>query len=219
MKKVSIFILGISVALATASCSKDDDSNSLDGNGGYQLRIANQLNKQAGSVQLNQAWAYLEEVELEREYYGDDDNDDDDYNEIDIEGRFKVDLLTGSSTPEIPPVPVGAGDYNELELEFGDEDRLALELLGSYTDTAGNTYNFELSIRAELEFEIEARNLVIPADYFTTLNVQFPVSQALAGLNWSSATTGANNTIVINERSNQALLSAFLNSLQLELDD
>lgn len=212
MKKSVLYIsLGLLVSLGTA-CSEDDESAS---NGGYQLRIGDSLNKKSNTIQLSQAIAYLEEVELEREV-GDDEEV-----EIDIEDRFTVDLLTGTSTPEIPTVQIEPGTYHELELEFGDDDRLAFDIRGSYTDTAGTSYSFELSMIQELEFEIEAEGngLVIPADYFTTLNVSFPVSDALASLDWTNAVKGANNTITINAQNNSSMLMAFLSALQLSVDD
>lgn len=203
--------MGVLLVLLGTSCSKDETSNQ----GGYNLRIGDTLNKRSTGIQVNSAVAYLEEVELEKEV-GDDDE-----LEIDIEGRFTVDLLTGTSNPEIPTTQIEPGTYHELELEFGDEDRMAFDIRGTYTDTSGTSYDFTVSTIAELEFEIEAEGngLVIPADYFVTLNVNFPVSTSLASLNWDSATIGTGNTIVINQQSNAALLAAFLQSLSLEVDD
>jgi len=213
MKKSILFLGLLSFILLGSSCSKDVEEEA----GGYALRIGDQLNKKAtSSLQLSQALAYLEEVELEREV-GDDDDD----MEVDIEGRFTVDLLTGNSTPEIPLIEIAPGNYHELELEFGDDDRLAFDIRGTYTDTSGQSFDFKVSTIQELEFEIEAEGngIVIPEDYFTTLNVSFPVSDALLTLDWQNAVADANNVININQQSNSSMLTAFLNALQLEVDD
>lgn len=180
------------------------------------MRIGDSLNKKSSSIQVQSAIAFLEEVELEKEVGNDDDE-----LEIDIEGRFRVDLLTGLSSPEIPTAQIEPGNYHELELEFGDEDRQAFEISGTYTDTSGQIFNFTLSTIAELEFEIEAEGngLVIPADYFVTLNVNFPVASALNNLDWNSANVGTGNTILINQQNNSALLAAFLQNLNLQVDD
>lgn len=210
MKKVS-GLLALALILGLSSCSKDDENTQ----GGYTIRIGDGLNKKANSLQVTKALAYLEEVELEREV-GDDDEE-----EIDIEGRFTVDLLTGNSNPPIPTVEITPGNYHELELEFGDEDRMALDIAGTYTDTSGTSFGFTLSLISELEFEIEAEGngLVITEDDFTTLNVRFPVTQALQSLNWASASVDANNNITINQQTNASLLNSFLSALQLEVDD
>lgn len=213
MKKSILFFGLLSFILLGSSCSKDEEATS----GGYTLRIGDQLNKKSTTIQISQAIAYLEEVELEREVSDDDENEV----EIDIEGRFTVDLLTGNTTPEIPSTEIAPGTYHELELEFGDEDRLAFDIRGTYTDTSGQSFDFNLSTIQELEFEIEAEGngLVIPEDYFTTLYVSIPVSDALQTLDWTSAVKDANNVININQQSNASILTAFLNALQLEVDD
>lgn len=211
MKNTSL-VLAALMSLGLLSCSKEETQSE----GGYQIRIGESLAKKGSAIQVNSAIAYLEEVELEREF----ENDSNEV-EIDIEGRFTVDLLTGNSNPAIPSAKIEPGTYHELELEFGDDDRLAFEIEGVYTDTAGNAINFRLSMIQELEFKIEDEDngIVIPADYFVTLNVNFPVSTALASLDWSSASINANNSIEINQQSNPSLLQAFLSALNLTVDD
>lgn len=211
--RIQSIIAVILFSIALVACSKDESSSDQ---GGYSLRIGDSLNKKSSSIQVQSAIAFLEEVELEKEVGNDDDE-----LEIDIEGRFRVDLLTGLSSPEIPTAQIEPGNYHELELEFGDEDRQAFEISGTYTDTSGQIFNFTLSTIAELEFEIEAEGngLVIPADYFVTLNVNFPVASALNNLDWNSANVGTGNTILINQQSNSALLAAFLQNLNLQVDD
>ena len=102
------------LALGTA-CSKDEKSDPVTG---YSLSLKSgpAPGKTQGTVVLNSAYAVLTEVELE-----DDDSNGDDV-EIDIEGEFTFDLLSGTSVPNLPLAGIPAGTYEEIEIKLGDDD-------------------------------------------------------------------------------------------------
>jgi hypothetical protein len=91
---------------------------------------------------------------------GDDDSDDydgsDDF-EVEIKGRYVVDLLDGTSSPGIPAISVTPGFYNEIKIELSPilDGGYSVILKGSYTDNQGVQRPVELMLKHFFELKIE----------------------------------------------------------------
>lgn len=212
MKRLSLSLLAISLVLGT-SCKKKDE-------GAYRLNVmAKSVKSGAVSFQLQAASCYVTEVELEAD--DDDYRDDDDQNEIDLEGRYRVDLLTGDSSPALPTIEAFEFDYDELEIEFGEDDDngvYAFKVEGIWNDGSSDI-PVTIQIDDELSYELEDDNGITISESLTSdLIVLIDLEGALANLDFAKASV-QNGTITINKSSNADLYSVFKNALSLELDD
>lgn len=210
MKQIT-FPLSLFLSLLLFSGCSEDESNET---AGYRLNITAASAKKALTWNIQSATAYVHEVELEQE----SDSDTNEM-EVDIEGLFEVNLLTGVQTPQIPTANIDPGQYNELEIELGDENEEALDIRATYTDSSG-TVDVVINLFQELEFEIENEdgNISIPAGVIKNLQVTFPVLPALQSLDLSNATRNG-NVINIGNGDNPTLAVQFLAALNLEVDD
>ncbi len=127
----------------------------------------------SGHITISDAWVVIKEVELQGE--DDDENADDDINKLEFVGPFALDLLTGTSYPEIPQVTIDTGVYTDIELDIeklqnndltgmpnlpqGIADKLldySVYIEGSYDSADGTTYvavPFLLALEDGDEFE------------------------------------------------------------------
>lgn len=210
MKRLFAISLLPLLILGMSSCSEDENQEQA----GYRLNISAASAKKASSWSIQSATAYVHEVELEQE----NENDSNEV-EVDIEGQFVVDLLTGVQSPQIPTVTIASGNYNELEIELGDENEEALDVRATFSDSSG-TYTVILNYFQELEFEIEDEDgsIQIPQGTIQNLQVTFPVLQALQSLDMSTANSTA-GVINIGNGDNPALAGQFLAALSLSVDD
>lgn len=210
MRKIT-FLLALSVIMLT-SCNKKDEAS-------YRLSVMSKTVKSSmSSFQLESAFCIVTEVELEVD--DDDYRDDDDQNEIDLEGRFVVNLLTGESTPSLPVIQTLEDEYDELEIEFGedDEDVYAFRVEGTWNDGSSDI-PVVIQIDDELSFEIEDDNgIVISESLISELIVLIDLEKALSAIDFANATV-QNGTIVIDKNNNQNIYSGIKSALDVELDD
>jgi|GEM_PF-1512287 len=208
MKKIWLPALAL-LALGTA-CSEDEKSDPVTG---YALALKSGPNpgKTQGTVVLNSAYAVLTEVELE-----DDDSNGDDV-EIDIEGEFTFDLLTGTSVPALPLASIPAGTYEEIEIQLGDDSGNALCLFANGTR---DSVAFEIEVRNEVEFSMEddVNGIVISPNQTTPLTAHMAIADVVDQLDWSSAVADGDGVVRINATSNTSMYSDFLSKLQAEVE-
>lgn len=211
MRKIPFALLIVMIILSTA-CNKDEQ-------GAYRLNVMAKSVKSSVSFQLQAASCYVTEVELEAD--DDDYRDDDDQNEIDLEGKFLVDLLTGTSTPGLPVIDAYENNYDELEIEFGEDDEngiYALKVEGVWND-GSNDIPVIIQVDDELSYEIEDDNGISISESLTRdLIVLIDLQAALNNVDFNNANV-QNGEIRIDEDNNSSLYSDFVGSLILELDD
>jgi hypothetical protein len=212
MKNLSLSLLALTI-IVSAACNKNEQ-------GSYRLNVmAKSVKSGSATFQMQSASCYITEVELEAD--DDDYRDDEDQNEIDLEGRFFVDLLTGISTPELPVIDAYENDYEELEIEFGEDDDkgiYAFNIKGQWNDGT-NDIPVTIQVDDELSYEVEDDNGITISESLTRdLIVMVDLEGALSNLDFGSATI-QNDEILIDDSNNTNLYSDFINSLLLELDD
>ncbi|MBI1315407.1 DUF4382 domain-containing protein [bacterium] len=213
MKKIWLPALAL-IALGTA-CSEDEKSDPVTG---YSLSLKSgpalgkNQGKTQGTVVLNSAYAVLTEVELE-----DEDSNGDDV-EIDIEGEFTFDLLTGTSLPALPTASIPAGTYDELDIELGDDDNG--NAVSLYADGTRDGVSFEIEVRGEVEFSMEddVNGIVINANQTTPLTANMAIATVVDQLDWTGAVADGDGVVRINATSNTSMYSDFLSKLQAEVE-
>jgi hypothetical protein len=215
-------MMAAAVLVSMTACKKDENPTNATG---YSLSM------RAGSAPRTSAWnivearAVLHEIELE----SDDDNGGNG-SEIDIEGTFNIDLLTGVSNPPLPTVTIPAGVYNELEVQIGhdddddDDNNTAGQVVFFLKGTGpanGSTVPFEVSVTQAFELEIldDDAGIFLPEGDIKNLTIWVDVLNAMSTLDLSSATADADGVIRISETKNSSLFFSFLALLDGELED
>lgn len=210
MKRI-LFVVALAV-IGLVACEKADQEVT-----GYSIKVlAGKSTAKTNSVTLTGGYANVTEVELENE------NDTVDV-EIDIEGLYTFDLMTGISTPAFPTALVPAGTYHELEIEMGDESDtiVALCIEADYQDTSGTTIPITINITGEVEFEIEdTAGIQITTTQINNILVLIDLNTIIGSIDWSTATV-TNNEILVDKQNNQTIYEEILEMLneEVELDD
>ena len=181
---------------------------------GYTLSFkVGHVMKKVSQIQLNEGYAMVHEVELEKE------NEQYDI-EVDIEGNFKFDLLTGESTPAFPMAEVDPGLYHELEIKLGDEEGdVSLYAEATYTDTSGTSYDVVLEVTHEVEFKLEdeLNGISIDEETISQLDVTLGLVQILEDLDWSTYQM-TNGEIRIDRNTNTDMYNAIVSALNTEIE-
>lgn len=127
-----------------------------------------------GTLTLTKAWMVVKEIDMEKE---DEVEDDGLETEVEIEfvGPFVVDLLTSTSSPELPALMMDAAFYDEIEMDieklgpndldasgaplidtYPELEHYSLYLEGTYTDQTASTYvNIPFTLKYDQTDEFE----------------------------------------------------------------
>jgi hypothetical protein len=133
-------------------------------------------------------------------------------------GRYLIDLLAGTSTPQLGLVNFVPGVYNKFESETA---RLipggkSISVKGSYTGLNATVYNFDFSSRSEFEFEFESDSGFVLTEgkvLDMLINVNLPL--LFSGIDFSKGIADANNVIVINDTTNIDLCRKIKRNIRL----
>lgn len=151
------------------------------------------------------------------------DQEEEDSNEIEFEGNFIVDLLTGTSTPDFGLASLPTGIYEEIEIEMDPilEDGNTIFILFEYTpDVVGaEKMTIEFSSARELEFELESENgFQLDGINIDQILILFDLDLLIAGIDLANATPNEDGVIRITESSNQALFEQITTNLDHVLE-
>jgi hypothetical protein len=239
---------GIILVLATLfACTKNDETGiSLKVIGTYtpeSLSMATAMDSPAKSSELSsqgtgiaaegftftEALLGIREIEIEGEEEHETEEPDDESeaeNEFEFEGNYLIDLLTGTSTPELGFENFIPGIYTNFEAETAGiiDGNKTVSMKGTYTDAGSNNYKFEFSTTAEIEFEYETETgFELTEGTILELVVKINLPAIFEGVDFSSATVNADNVIIINESTNIEILniikSNVRNMAEMEEDD
>lgn len=133
-----------------------------------------------GTLTLTKAWMVVKEVDMEKE---DEVEDDGLETEVEIEfvGPFVVDLLTSTSSPELPALMMDAAFYDEIEMDieklgpndldgsgaplidtYPELEHYSLYLEGTYTDQTESTYiNIPFTLKYDQTDEFEMSGVAL----------------------------------------------------------
>lgn len=205
--KMKMFAFVMLAALVW-SCSEDP---AVEGVGFKMKATTTSSTINPGGREMNSAYTFQEarvgvrEVEFEND--SDDDSGDDDF-EIEFEGRYVVDLIAGTSTPDFGISSIDPGLYNEVEIELGAflEDGNTMFVSFTYQPDAGDPIPVEFSTKALLEIEIEYGNgFTMQPDVLSNVLVLINLDKLLTSVDLSQANVDEDGVIRINDTSNTNL--------------
>lgn len=143
------------ILILFASC----DDTTVDPNGmGFTVVLnPNPNGPGPGDLTFDEGYIRVSEIEFEGE------QDDDDEIEVEIEQLTTIDLITGEFDPDIGPLSIPAGTYEEFEIEVqGAEDGgTVIFLRGTFTDSMQQVIPLEVDIQESFSLELEWENYVV----------------------------------------------------------
>lgn len=220
--KMIVLTLVISIGLILESCTTDPGlaNVNLDMKATTALSTINTAGRVANTgLVFTEVLIGVTELEFEtlEENEAEDGDGEDDNEEIEFEGEFVVDLITGISTPDFGEATIVPGLYEEMEMELEPilEGGFSIFVAFDYTpDGAAEAVRFEYSNDQELEFEIENEAGFQLDD--TSLNqmlILIDLDTMFAGLDLNSATADIDGVVRINGTSNTDLAELITKNL------
>ena len=198
LKQVS-FLAIISIALL--SCSKDNVNDPAQVSvkiEGVSSSVSN--GRVSTNLIINQALIGVTKIELEMEdehhdssddhgsRTGSDDNsgddtDDDSFGEFEIKGNWIVNLLDGTSSPELPAMGIEPGQFNEVKIVMSPiiEDKYSVVFKASYTNDGGEEVPVEIMLSNVIIFKVENdKGLSFSSEKLNELIVQLDLDKWLS---------------------------------------
>ncbi|MBL7842857.1 MAG: hypothetical protein KF846_08810 [Cyclobacteriaceae bacterium] len=226
--KMRMFAFVLLAAVMVWGCSNDDPA--LQGVAFKMKATTTSSAINPGGRVMNSAYTFTKALvgvsEVEFENDDDDDSGDDDDLEIEFEGRYVVDLIAGTSSPEFGISNIDPGLYNEVEIELGNflEGGNSMFVSFTYQPDAGEPIQVEFSTKAKLEIEIEYSNgFTMQPDVLSNVLVLLDLDTLLASVDLSQANVDEDGVIRINETSNtnlaQLIVSNFDDACDTGYDD
>jgi hypothetical protein len=180
---------------------------------------------QAGGYSFEQALLGVREFEFETKEEDDsednlkgsssDDDGEDDSEEVEFEGNYVVDLIKGTSNPELENGKLKPGIYEEFEVELGRflANGNTMFIVFKYKPDGGDSVKVEFSTKATLEFEFEDDNgFEIKGETLTNYLVLINLDKLFNGVDLSKATKSEDGVIRINDTTNTELTNLIKNN-------
>ncbi len=140
----------------------------------------------------------------------DSDNEDDDQdgnNKWKVEGEYVVDLIEGTSTPDITAdLPAEPGTYHKMEIELSPilEDGNSLFVEASVV-IGEDTLKVEYATKRKFEIHLKNKNGIEISPSLDKVLVAFSVDKLFAGVDWSKAKIGEDGIIHIQDPGNAVI--------------
>ncbi len=230
--KTIVFALLMAFGLILESCNKNNDPGLA--NVKMEMKATTALSSinpggrtTATDLVFTEVKVGVTEIELETleenqaEDSGEIDDEDgdgeDDNEDVEFEGQFTVDLLTGISTPDFGVANIAPGVYEEIEMDLEPIMAGGLTMFVAFDYTpAGATspVRYEYSNDYELEFELESdAGIEISDATANQLLVVFDLDALLAGVDLDAATADSDGVVRINDSSNATIAAQIANNL------
>jgi hypothetical protein len=236
--------LFITFGLLMGSCGEDVDPNMADVK--LTMKATSNLGSLNASSRvmddhINFTAALLGVTEIEFESIVDDDSDDDNSSsdddsdddsligdrddfddsdfDIEFEGRFVVDLIEGTSTPDFGISDVIPGVYEEIEVKMEPilEDGNSIYIEFTYQETPDSEpVTIQYSTNKEIEFEIERESgIQMDGGMLNQILVIFDLDQFLNEININETSADMDGIVRINSNSNADIAAAIWSKLHL----
>lgn len=210
MKMKSTLALAALAAVGLTACSESPN----EGQTGYSLELKiGQAPGKTASVAVNSGWAIVNQVELENW------NDSAD-TEVDVEGAYTFDLITGVSSPVFPIAEIPTGVYNELEIGlWQNTNDTSMYVEATYTDSAGTDWPVILTVTESIGLEIEddLNGIVIDTNTVNQLAVYWDIATILEGAGLDSATIDG-GILRLDEANNEVQYEHIVEALNIEIE-
>lgn len=223
---VVFFIVGLS------ACSSDNDSENNEPVLSIEFNtVTSPFNTQAqasvtdkqatnGSFAFDDGFITL----IAMEYEAESENDLESV-EFELEQIVVIDFATGIPTPDIRPIAIPAGTYEEVEIEvelFDETDEPSVVLNGAYTSPDGNVHPVRFEFNSGESFEVEREGTIVFAENQSAIaEITFDPSAWFAGVtdeHMSDASRDLDDVIVISETQNSDIFDIVADGLDLATD-
>jgi hypothetical protein len=167
------------------------------------------LNKEGKSL-----WKHHGDDDEENEghsyYKGHCEDDDSEFEEADstnhwkVEGEFIVDLIAGTSTPDITgSLPAESGTYRKMEIELSPilSDSNSLEINADVTQN-DSTYHVEFISDRTFKIHLWRRDGIQIDQSIESITLALSVDKLFAGIDWSKATADDDGVIRLQNPAN-----------------
>jgi hypothetical protein len=232
-KTMKLLLLGLAltVGILIQGCTEDDPSlaeiniemkaitslSSIKPSGRLQNTGIEFTEAYLGVTEIEFETLEEEEAEGSQEFEDLDGDGEDDNEEIEYEGNFVVDLLSGISNPEFGEVDLAPGTYEEMEFEMEpilDGDVTIFVAFNFTPDGATEAIRYEYSNNQEMEYELENESgFVLDEGTLNQILVIVDLDAMFDGVDFSAATADMDGIVRINEDSNVDLASQIMQNL------
>ena len=207
-----VLLIAAFLMMAVISCEKSVDTGIALSFKGETSALKSTEN--SGTYTFSEALLGVHEIEIEGEEEYEYEYEDGETEveveyeseiEIEFEGKFEVDLLTGTSNPEIGLEAVPAGYYNELEAELSPflEGGKSVIIKGTYTEPDKETIEFEFSTSSEIELEVESdAGFYLDEGTILELVVTFDLSLLFEGVDFYGAEENDEGIVIMDDTTN-----------------
>jgi hypothetical protein len=206
--------------LIAASCSKNstDTGISLSFKGVTTVSSTAKSISAATPFSFTEALIGIKEIEIKRkeEHLHDTLTARDTLkHKFDFKGKYLVDLLTGTTTPDFGLVNFVPGTYNKSETARLIDGGKSISVKGTYTDAGSKAFNFNFSTRGEFEFEFESDSgFVLTEGSVLEMLININLPLMFTNVDFAKGTADVNNVYLINESSNIELFKKIKHNIR-----
>lgn len=160
----------------------------------------------------------VDEIEFETDLEDDQEDNlgEDDELKVEFEGPYVIDLVNGTSTPNLGIGDVPTGVYDELEIELAPVLPLGNTVFIKFTYN-GKTYEFSTTEEIEIEVE-DLSGYTIDANSLQNMLVLINLDAVFAGIDLSSAEADEDGVVRINDSSNSDIAQDIIDQLEDSCD-
>ena len=168
---------------------------------------------------FDEAKLVIEKIELKKLEIEENMEESEDLDEYDFQGPYLIDLLAGTSEPEIPLAEIEPGMYAkaEAEITYFEDYGFSLYLHGHLDQSNGEEpqVEFEYTYAQSEDFKIENPDgFEITADMINNVWVLIDLNALLTGVDFNEATMDKNGVIQLNKDSNRDLADIIESNLE-----
>jgi hypothetical protein len=220
MKRILKFLVPIVLAIVYFSC----ESN----NQGAFVKLTFKAPGQPLSVKkssiledpvFDSAFLVIEKIELKKLEIEDDTTENEEKDEYNFQGPFLLDLLSGTSDPELSRTEIDPGMYSKAEAEFAyyEEYGFSVYLHGYFEQNNGEDpqVEFEYTYTQSEDFKVENPDgFAITADMINNVLILIDLNTLLVGVNFNEAVVDEDDVIRLNKESNRDLADIIEGNLE-----
>jgi hypothetical protein len=234
MKSRVFFYYVITILLIAAGCESNDPSlNKLkvdmvaENSASARMLSGGRIATESDTVIFNSFLLGVTEISLKGKEYGkgrcDNDNDDDQNHESDedsddqdgessknkweVEGEFVVDVLAGTSTPDMSAdLPPDSITFHKMEIEFGpvlpDSNSV---YINAHVIRGDDTLKVEFATKRKFEIHLKRKHGIEVSPTLDKLLVAFSIDKLFSGIDWSKAKVSDDGVIRLSDPANAYL--------------
>lgn len=203
MKKIIFTVLGAAVI---ASCGPEIPSGSESA---YVLDLSANATRsgKTQSTTLTEAKAYVHGFKLFANEW------DTAMSNVDVEGPFYVDLISGVSTPAIPTTGIASGLYRGISVHLGQRgshDTSSLHVVG---EKDGSAFVLDVTHPLHLMYKADSAGFQVDANTISNFTVYLDLAGTIDAVDFSGAVADSSGVIQINKDSNEELYRDILEAV------